>query len=249
MRGGSDMVDIGTHKATVLTDLADELRKIPVQSTNRQCLLCLDDKLCLKLCCTDICKECFPGNFINYDYKLKCYVCSKIVPNENFFKTNEFIQSLKKLDHTSELVKKIDFQICHCGSLALNETMYSKQQCQQCSRWMCFFCSADWDDTRMKNQKHTCTVNCVWETRLNYQSESWHESTLPNRRCCPKCALCGSRDDKCKYHTCLCGHVFCFICLAAKADCEKAHPGVSCYNRCTTDDKKQDYSIFPRLMS
>jgi hypothetical protein len=251
MDGGSGLVDVDSHKATILVDLQDELRKIPTQQTNSECMICTEEKKCIKFCCSSIiCKECFPHNFVHADYKIICLTCNKTLPAENVFVTPQFIQSLVQLDETKLMARNIDFQICTCGAFCVNSTMYAKQKCGNCQRWLCFFCNFDWDEQerRMRNEKYTCTVNCAWETKITYQLlklEYNEEMEVPNRRCCPKCSECGSYDQKCKYHTCKCGHTFCFICLKSKEECIRDFK--SAYNRPCGAIAQQSYTIFPRL--
>ncbi|CAF0841199.1 unnamed protein product [Adineta steineri] len=252
MKGGcitGDMVDIDTHKEIILKDLKDELQKIPTDLKSGVCLICMDQKPCYVQCHMTMCIECFADNFKHYHFKLKCSECNKTRPYELFFKSPEFISSLYQLDETAPMARNIDFQICLCGSMAINETMYSHQQCQECKRFLCFFCNEDWDGQKMKNQKYTCGYNCKWENYITYtlQPTAYNKKLLiPTHRICPKCKVCGAKDDACKYHECaLCKHWFCFICLESKDDCVKKHK--SEYNRPCVAIKKQDYSVFPRL--
>ncbi|CAF0737132.1 unnamed protein product [Adineta steineri] len=251
MEGGSGMVDTDSHKATILVDLQDELRKIPTQPNNSDCMICTEEKKCLKFCCNSIiCKECFPNYFIHYDYKLTCLTCNEVLAPEKFFKTPQFIQSLVQLDETTLMARNIDFQICTCGVFCINSTMYAKQKCDNCQRWLCFFCNSDWDEEekKMRNEKYTCKVNCFWETKITYQliTLEYNKSMqVPNRRCCPKCFECGSYDQKCKYHKCKCGHTFCFICLKSQEDCQRDFK--SEYNLPCANVAQQSYTIFPRL--
>ncbi|CAF3401902.1 unnamed protein product [Rotaria sp. Silwood1] len=201
MDGGSGLVDIDSHKATILVDLQDELRKIPTQQTNSKCMICTEEKKCIKFCCSSIiCKECFPNYFANYDYKIICLTCNKTVSPEKVFVTLQFIQSLLQLDETTLMARNIDFQICTCGAFSINSTMYAKQKCDNCQRWLCFFCNADWNETekKMRNETYTCRVNCFWETKITYQLvplEYNKEMKVPNRRCCPKCFECGRIEE------------------------------------------------------
>jgi len=251
MDGGSDMVDVESHKATILVDLQDELRKIPTQETNSECMICTEEKQCIKFCCSSIiCKECFPHNFVHADYKIICLTCNKTLPPEKVFVTPQFIQSLVQLDETKLMARNIDFQICTCGAFSVNSTMYAKQKCGNCQRWLCFFCNSDWDEKekKMRNEKYTCKVNCFWETKITYQLlklEFNKKMDVPNRRCCPKCFECGSYDQKCKYHSCKCGHTFCFICLKSKEECIRDFK--SEYNRPCGAIAQQSYTMFPRL--
>ncbi|CAF0992117.1 unnamed protein product [Adineta ricciae] len=251
MDGGSGMVDLDSHKATILVDLQDELRKIPTQNTNCQCMICTEEKKCIKYCCSSIiCKECFPNSFVYADYKVVCLTCNKVLPPESIFVTKQFIQSLIQMDETKRMARNIDFQICTCGAFGINSTMYAKQKCNNCQRWFCFFCNEDWNETekKMKNDKYSCRVNCFWETKITYQLvtlEYNKDMKLPNRRCCPKCMECGSYDLKCKYHGCKCGHTFCFICLKSQADCQRDFK--SAYNQPCGAVAQQTYTMFPRL--
>lgn len=252
LQGGSGgMVDIESHKATILVDLQDELRKIPTQQTNSECAICLEEKRCIKYCCSSIiCKECFPNNFVHCDYKIVCITCNKTLVPETVFVTPEFIQSLTQLDETAMMARNIDFQICTCGTFSINETMYAKQQCGQCKRWFCFFCNEDWDEQgkKMKNEKYTCKVNCTWEMKIVYQNVDFAYNSrmkVPNRRCCPNCFECGAYDSKCKYHRCKCGLTFCFICLKSEEDCKRIYK--SSFNRSCGNLAQQSFTMFPRL--
>jgi hypothetical protein len=251
MDGGSGLVDVLTHRRTILADLQEELNKMDTLPDLIECSGCLEMTSCIRFCCNSIlCKECFPNYFHSRDYKLKCLICSKILAPENFFVTAEFLASLNQLDETAMMARNIDFQICTCGAYAINSTMYAKQKCDNCQRWMCFFCNNDWDDTKnMKNTQYTCTVNCLWETKITYQLvklEFNRDMKVPNRRCCPKCQKCGSYDQKCKYHKCPCGYEFCFICLKSKKVCILEFN--SQYNLPCGSVAQQTFEIFPRLV-
>ncbi|CAF0866410.1 unnamed protein product [Rotaria sordida] len=201
MDGGSGLVDIDSHKATVLVDLQDELRKIPTQQTNSECMICTEEKKCMKYCCSSIiCKECFPNHFIFGNYKIICLTCNQTVSPEKVFVTPQFIQSLVQLDETKLMARNIDFQICTCGAFSINSTMYAKQKCNNCQRWLCFFCNTDWNENErnMRNEKYTCRVNCFWETKITYQLVTLNFNKamkVPNRRCCPKCFECGCVEE------------------------------------------------------
>ena len=252
LEGGSGgMVDIDTHKATILVDLQDELRKVPTQETNEICMICIEEKRCIKFCCNSIiCKECFPHNFCHAEYKIVCLTCNKTLPPEKVFVTQSFIQSLNQLDETKMMAQNIDFQICTCGAFSINSTMYAQQQCGYCQRWFCFFCNNDWNEEEkmMRNERYTCKANCFWETKITYTPitlEFNNEITVPSRRCCPNCLESGAYDQKCKYHKCPCGHTFCFICLKSEVECKRIYN--STYNQPCANIAQQSFNIFPRL--
>ena len=126
--------------------------------------------------------------------------------------------------------------------------MYSKQQCNDCQRWLCFFCNQDWDGVKMTNGTYTCGNNCKWENYLTYELVPCGYNKhlkIPNRRICPKCKICGTHDIQCKFHTCpSCQYTFCFVCLKPEKGvdiCPKA-----CDQPCATI-VKQDYTVFPRI--
>jgi hypothetical protein len=249
--GSGGMLDIDSHKATILVDLQDELRKVATQKINSECMICYEEKKCIKFCCSSIvCKECFPRSFLHSNYKIVCFTCNQTLPPENVFVSPQFIQSLNQLDETKLMARNIDFQICTCGAYSINSTMYAKQKCGYCQRWFCFFCNNDWDERKknMRNERYTCKANCFWETKITYQLvtlEYNKKMKVPNRRCCPKCFECGSYDQKCKYHKCPCGHKFCFICLNTEEDCKRIYK--SGFNRLCGDVARQSFTIFPRL--
>ncbi|CAF1233879.1 unnamed protein product [Rotaria sordida] len=125
--GGSGLVDIDSHRATIIVDLQDELRKVNTQQPNVECAICTEEKSCIRLCCsTIICKECFPNYFIYYNYTLPCLICDRIIPYEKIFVTKQFISSLNQLDEITMMLRNIDFQICTCGAFAINSTITTK---------------------------------------------------------------------------------------------------------------------------
>ena len=182
--------------------------------------------------------------------KIKCFRCKNIVPPEKVFVTTEFIESLTQLNEIILMARNIDFQICTCGSFPINDTMYAKKKCDNCQRWFCFFCNEDWNETekKMRNEKYTCKVNCVLETKITYDLIEFdynREMKIPSRRCCPKCFECRAYDQKCKYLTCKCGHQFCFICLNSREDCTRFYQ--SSFNKPCSGIAQQFYTMFPRL--
>ncbi|CAF1142318.1 unnamed protein product [Didymodactylos carnosus] len=193
MQGGG-YIEMSILIDIVINELSQELLKLPKQLDD--CIICLDNKSCMKLCCNKICMECFTNYFKTSDLRLKCMVCRnstrEFLPYEQFFKTEDFIRSLYALDEVRDLMKHIDCQICHCGVLMVNETMYSKQKCEQCKRWFCFFCNKDWKEEEMKNDQFTCHNHCVYETKLGYDLVPLAMNSqlhVPSRRCCPKCFI------------------------------------------------------------
>ncbi|CAF1138353.1 unnamed protein product [Adineta steineri] len=127
--------------------------------------------------------------------------------------------------------------------------MSAKQQCSSCQRWLCFFCNRTWNDQTMKDLMYTCTSECEYQRRIQYDLVPLlHAPTImvPDRRCCPNCFLSGGYGTACKYHSCpYCRHQFCFICLETEADCKEKYKS-SAYAKCI-DVQKQNYSMFPRI--
>ena len=71
MHDVSNVINIELYKAIILIDLQDELRKVSAQQTTSECMICTEEKQCIKFCCSStVCKECFPNYFVAYgDYK------------------------------------------------------------------------------------------------------------------------------------------------------------------------------------
>ena len=183
---------------------------------------------------------------------IKCQItkfCEATVDYRKFFKTPEFIDRWSILCDVTDLLKNIDSQICYCGAMLFNMTLSAKQQCTTCHRWLCFFCNRTWNNETMKDLKYTCTDDCEYQRRLQYDLVPLYNAPkvmVPDRRCCPKCFIVGGYANACKYHSCpYCRHQFCFICLETDADCKEKHKSGP-YNPCTAV-KEQDYSIFPRV--
>ncbi|CAF1080918.1 unnamed protein product [Adineta ricciae] len=232
----------------IIEELPGELPKLRMQSG--ECVVCLDEKPCMTLCCSVICLTCFPRYFKENDLRVRCMICPQEVPYSQFFVTRDFIRALESLNEIRELMKHIDCQICHCGALVVNETLYAQQTCQNCRRIFCFFCNKDWKDgpEPRHNQLFTCGVNCDYDMKLNYDLVPYvqnKEIEIPNSRVCTKCFNVGGYDGKCKYHKCVvCKHTFCFLCLAPKNQCEKTPNSIR--EVCTTV-KRQDFTMFPRI--
>lgn len=129
--------------------------------------------------------------------------------------------------------------------------MYSKQFCERCNRWYCFFCNETWN-SEMVNTQYTCRNNCIYENKITYE---WMPFTfgnrpnitqIPNRRHCPNreclelCVRVDGHGAGCPLHTCeSCNHQFCFICLRPSATCN------SDVKNCTSI-KSQTYEGFPK---
>jgi hypothetical protein len=184
------------------------------------------------------------------DRTVKKNLCSRVIDYQTFFKSPQFIDRWTILCDVTDLIKNIDCQICYCGALLFNMTMYAKQQCTSCQRWFCFFCNRNWNDECMKNAKFTCTDDdCEYQRRLSFDLvplERNKELMVPDRRCCPNCFIVGGYGVQCKYHGCPhCKHQFCFICLETENDCKRIYK-VDCDHQCAPV-KKQSYSMFPRI--
>ena len=185
----------------------------------------------------------YPGAF-------KGHPCGKLIDYRAFFKTTDFIDRWSVLCDVMDMIKNIDCQICYCGALLLNMTMYSKQQCSNCHRWLCFFCNRTWNDELMENKRYTCSDDdCEYQRRLVFELVPLEHNKaimVPDRRCCPKCYIVGGYGAQCKYHSCPhCKHQFCFICLETENDCKAIYK--SRHNHQCTSVKNQDYSMFPRM--
>ncbi len=250
LRGGG-YLDTATLIDIILADLPGELQKI--RKTRYQCSICMDNKQCIKVCHGMLCEQCLTNYFKTSNLQLLCVICRTVTPYKNVFATREFIKSLCSLEELKTLMKHIDCQICKCGALTINETMYPHQECKQCSRDFCFFCNKDWDNETMRNAvKYTClSGNCDYETRVGFELTRYAYSTefqIPDRRCCPKCFNQGAYGGRCKYHTCgVCNHEFCFFCLNTQADCKRIYNSDHTH-RCV-QPIPQTYEMFPRLSS
>ena len=248
LRGGG-YLDISTFIDIILVDLPDVLRKLP--KTNRQCIICHENKPCFNVCHGRICDSCFTKYFKASNLQIKCVVCSAIIPPKTVLNDSGFCSALQSYDDLQNLLKNIDCQVCHCGALVINETMYAKQRCIECFRDFCFFCNKDWNAQTMREGiKYTCSSgNCDYETRINFQLTTFifnSAEKIPDRRCCPNCFVPGFYGERCKYNTCLrCNHEFCFFCLETKAQCRTKY-GKSNSEKCT-EPIRQSYAIFPRL--
>jgi hypothetical protein len=145
------------------------------------------------------------------------------------------------------LASHIDVTICRCGLLVLNHTGRAHQKCPCCGRHMCAFCNCDWDPAKMRDETYQCGPGCHYAmaiqcgmTDFNYSTEGAQQ--IPDQRCCPKCFVKGAYGNKCKYHSCRCGHSFCFFCLKPEAECKKT----SSYGKVCTLVRQTMHS-FPHL--
>jgi hypothetical protein len=144
-----------------------------------------------------------------------------------------------------------------CGKFFINTTMYARQQCPYCKRWMCFFCNFDWDSATMSNQQYTCSPTCTYQQYLIFEltEMAGHPDVkLPSARCCPKCSTHGFYGDKCRMHKCnRCsrdrdgpGYWFCFFCLKTDTECRRIHPSIVDFAKCG-EPVVQTYQVFPRI--
>ena len=249
---GGGYVEIEILTNIILHDLEQALEQVPTtHDSERPCQVCCENENSMKLCCNRICKGCFGNYFAHSTFQLKCMTCHRKVPYDQFFRSSDFVRSLESLNEVCELMSNIDCQICRCGSLAVNETLYAQQTCLNCKRIFCFFCNKDWKEgliTR-KNDQYNCGVSCDYATKLSYELVPLQcngNVLVPNRRFCPFCFTFGSYDEKCKYHTCpKCSRSFCFICLEEEETCKTKY-GSNYQHKCT-DVKKQNYTHFPTI--
>jgi hypothetical protein len=129
--------------------------------------------------------------------------------------------------------------------------MYSKQHCERCQRWYCFFCNETWN-TEMTNAQYTCRNNCEYENKITYELVPYTYGNrpgitqIPNRRHCPNreclelCARVNGYGGGCSIHTCeSCGQDFCFICLRPGSKCTADINNCKCV-------KPQVYTDFPK---
>lgn len=248
LRGGG-FLDEATFIDIIYAELPNELKKI--RRTKNQCCICTENNQCIRLCCSLICETCFTTFFKSKNLKMVCPICSSVRAPREVFVTREFIASLRSYEELQNLLKNIDCQVCTCGALVVNETMYPKQRCLKCSRDFCFFCNKNWSDAVMRNStRYTCSSgNCYYETMITFNLVSFAFSAdfkIPNRRCCPKCSTAGAYDEKCKYHECTtCSFRFCFFCLLTEPECRSKYGGK--YSTKCVDPIQQDYTIFQRL--
>ncbi|CAF3745546.1 unnamed protein product [Rotaria socialis] len=250
---GGGYVEIEILTNIILYDLEQALQQIvTINDPDRPCQVCRESTHTMKLCCNRICKVCFGNYFAFSNFQLKCMTCHENLPYDRFFLTSDFIRCLESLTDIYELMRNIDCQICRCGSLVVNETLYSQQTCTYCQRTFCFFCNKDWNEGLLvrNNNQYYCNSNCDYITKLSYELvplECNKNVLVPNRRFCPFCFALGSYDKKCKYHTCpVCLRSFCFICLEEEETCKTKYE--SNYQHKCTDVKKQNYSDFPTII-
>ncbi|CAF3857038.1 unnamed protein product, partial [Rotaria sp. Silwood1] len=130
IRGGG-YVEIEILTNIILHDLEQALQRISTtNNAERPCEICRENENSMKLCCNRICKVCFGNYFSHSTFQLKCMTCHQKVPYDRFFVSPDFIHSLESLTEVCELMRYIDCQICYCGSLVVNETLYAQQTCE-----------------------------------------------------------------------------------------------------------------------
>lgn len=245
-RGGTS-VDKTTLEEIIRVALPSEMEKIP--KVTAQCQGHFDTTQCISLCCFKYCSDCFIRCFKAQSFQLACIKCKKNIPYKQFFKSEDFIQTLESLSFISNFPTYIDCQICRCKNLLYNETMYSRQYCEYCKRWLCFFCNSDWNNSAMKNDQYTCHNDCVYElmiTQTFIPMYNQQKELIPNKRICPKCFMDGGYGNGCQYNQCPhCQHWFCYRCLEPEETCKDNCSKLA--KRCT-QMKPQTYSTFPRLI-
>ncbi|CAF2989575.1 unnamed protein product [Rotaria sp. Silwood2] len=271
--GGGAFVEVSLLKERVLQQLPNELAKISRVSAVCSCCLC--PGLCTVICAktdsahtqngsklTSICDDCFGSYLKNTNFELRCLAqyrttaasstpCETCKDYKTIFKTPVFIELWTTLHEVRDMVKCIDCQICYCGALLFNETLFSQQTCTNCTRVMCFFCNRTWNSSTMTNSQYTCKdPDCTYEQQLEYELvplQANNQLRVPDRRVCPSCFQPGGYGEACKYHGCPhCKHQFCFMCLQPEQVCNKTS---NYHSPCSggVGIKKQDFTIFPKM--
>ena len=234
----------------VLPEVPHQLRECCIMAGD-----CVDGRVpCLKACCIWLCDECLLIMLKSNHSGFKCPTCGKESLVESILTHEAVACEAASYRAKAELLKNIDVQICRCGTLMVNETMYPQQKCYVCKRVFCFFCNEDWNDAKMNaDERFGCSAECSITRKVNFEFTPFAydrpRDKIPKRRACPRCsAYVGYGGCPDKYHYCIwCGHMFCFWCLLPKSDCPTS------YNRldCTSDGKPttQTVDALPRLVS
>eukprot|EP00298_Acanthocystis_sp_HF-20_P013163 c20235_g1_i1.p1 GENE.c20235_g1_i1~~c20235_g1_i1.p1 ORF type:complete len:333 (+),score=45.53 c20235_g1_i1:57-1055(+) len=248
LNGGSLTITKQQSESIIGDVLASAVHVMPV--VKKDCIICFEEEDCIKVCCHYICPLQFISNFQANGFRYKCYTCDAFVDNNAIFENSIVEMSVQAHKDLMELLKHVDVQVCQCGVLHVNETLYSKQACSECKLEFCFFCNETWDK-KMVNKKYSCGQNCTYDGIFDYTLEpfAYDESIkIPSSRICPGCFHLGGYDSKCKYHTCPnCSLEFCFFCLKSKQECAKAY-GKS-YKEVCVEPVKQTMALFPRFLS
>ncbi|CAF0789747.1 unnamed protein product [Adineta steineri] len=192
MAGGSGMVDIESHKATILVDLQDELHKISTQPNNS--LMCLTCKQVLT-----------PEKF----FKTPQFIQSVVELHEPTLMARYIdfqICTCGAFSINSTMFAKQKCDNCKRWFCFFCNSDWDEEERKMCNEKYTCKVNCFWE-TKISYQLVTLAFN--------------ESMQVPNRRCCPKCFECGSYDEQCKYHKCKCGHTFCFICLKSEEDCRR----------------------------
>ena len=212
VNGGTNMFD------TLLKDIVSLTAKIPTRLG--ECVLCSNEDIpCIKIhdkcnCCL-VCTQNQLASEFNNQTSLKCFCCKK----EDLFKNRPELRSrIITLNLLRSYNRLMHLQIHKCGATLelAPDTQYSKQKCDTCNVFFCFFCARDWDNQKMKNQPFFCGDSCVYKSQLaaTGNMKSWRNVSIPEYRFCPNCTSFVQFDEKCKNHQCEeCNQWFCFFCL------------------------------------
>jgi hypothetical protein len=206
-----------TSVDTILADLPGVLNQST--KTNHECTVCYENNPCNTVYHTKVCDECFVSHFTGSNFQIIFSICLTVIPPETVFNNAAFCAALQSYSELQNLLKYIDFQVCTCGAVAINETMYPKQTCMRCFRDFCFFCNINWNNETMLNTvRYTCSSGtCVYETCIHFNLVTFscnNTLQIPNRRCCPNCFCRCIYGSGCKYVKCsACNYEFCFFCL------------------------------------
>eukprot|EP01013_Petalomonas_cantuscygni_P038312 TRINITY_DN69393_c0_g1_i1.p1 TRINITY_DN69393_c0_g1~~TRINITY_DN69393_c0_g1_i1.p1 ORF type:complete len:334 (-),score=29.02 TRINITY_DN69393_c0_g1_i1:406-1407(-) len=253
--GGTDLpVGLGTQSDIVLSELASAFSDAnPVEN---ECLVCNETVPCIRFCCAPaICAQCFGGHLTakGFPMQLSCLMSAATHPPVDLriaFRGTVFAKALEALHELRKVVQAVDVNLCECGALLLNETMFSCQTCPQCKATKCFFCQMPWN-SKMNNQKFWCGKTCSFWNGFQAQltpflMEHGSLTEIPQWRVCPKCATVGAYDMKCKFHTCTCGHAFCFWCLKPERGPDAC--GTAYFVKCAPNHVQQTPDMLPRLL-
>lgn len=212
----------------------DETRTVKFPHPKGECCVCRDEgglKMhCEHFICPDDLLIIAWDSIGKRKHEISCGSCTSIISVDDIIKFG-----MPKMDEEQFLISAISVNFCEsqdiqqcprCKSYCERMDSTSPQvKCTVCSKKLgrefqfCWYCLNIWKD--ISNIQNCGNPKCKQDVvnqlhdspKMIFEDNQGISVSVPQIRACPRCSTIIHHDDGCNEMTCICGLMFCFICL------------------------------------